>query len=90
MEDVATPKIKLTIKHLTSKDFSVEIAQKATVLDLKKECEKQSEIAVASQKLIFRGKILSDDSKLDELKISDGCSLHMVQSRGNSLNHPAS
>jgi len=61
----------ITIKTLQQQTLTVEIDESKTVLDLKKEIEakKGSEYAVNCQKLIYSGKILTDDVALKEYKI---------------------
>ena len=56
--------------------------------DFKALCaEKQSNIPAAEMRLIFKGKILKDESTLDHYKITDGLTIHMV--KGMSAVKPA-
>lgn len=63
----------ITIKTLQQQTLQIEIDENKTVLDLKKEIEtkKGSEYAVNCQKLIYSGKILSDESPLKEYNIEE-------------------
>jgi ubiquilin len=78
-------KIKITIRQSSGDQFEVEIGPKATVEELKKACaEKQTAIAAEEMRLIFKGKILKDEMTLDEYKITDGLTIHLV--KGKSAN----
>jgi len=63
----------VTIKTLQQQTLTVEIDENKTVLDLKKEIEtkKGAEYAVSCQKLIYSGKILTDDVPLKDYKIEE-------------------
>lgn len=64
----------ITLKTLQQQTFKIDIDEEETVRTLKEriEQEKGKEIfSVAGQKLIYAGKILSDDSPLKEYKIDE-------------------
>jgi len=63
----------VTIKTLQQQTLTVEIDESKTVLDLKKEIESKKglEYAVNCQKLIYSGKILTDDVPLKDYKIEE-------------------
>ena len=42
---------------------------------------KQTSIAANEMRLIFKGKILKDEMTLDEYKITDGLTVHMVKGK---------
>ena len=82
MEDA---NIKITIRQSSGDQFEVEIAPKATVEELKKACaEKQTAMAADEMRLIFKGKILKDEMTLDEYKITDGLTIHLVKGKSGS------
>ena len=82
MED---SKIKITIRQSSGDQFEVEVGPTITVEDLKKACaEKQSNIAADEMRLIFKGKILKDEMTLDEYKITDGLTIHLVKGKSAS------
>jgi len=79
MEDA---KIKIVVRQSSGDQFEVEIAPKATVEELKKACaEKQTAMAAEEMRLIFKGKILKDEMTLDEYKITDGLTIHLVKGK---------
>jgi ubiquilin len=79
MEDA---QIKITIRQSSGDQFEVEVSAKASVLDLKKACaEKQTSIIAEEMRLIFKGKILKDEMTLDEYKITDGLTIHLVKGK---------
>lgn len=54
--------IKLTIRMSSGDQFEVTVPTAATVADLKKACEEGSKMSAESQRLIFKGKLLSEKS----------------------------
>ncbi|OIR57053.1 MAG: ubiquilin-like protein [Amphiamblys sp. WSBS2006] len=70
-------KIKITIKVKTEKK-ELSVSPAASVLDVKKEIEKENGILPENQKLIFSGAILKDTDILCDKKIGDGSVLFFV------------
>lgn len=82
-------KIEISVKHLSETTFKIEIEDTATVLELKQEIEKQKNIKPEEIKLIFKGKILKVDSEtLQDLKIENNSSLHMVHNKPQGESKP--
>ncbi|EDO14701.1 hypothetical protein Kpol_1068p11 [Vanderwaltozyma polyspora DSM 70294] len=75
--------IKIHIKSGQNK-WEVTVDVSNTVLQLKEEIAKVSEIPVENQRLIYSGKILKDDQVLEFYKIQDEHSIHLVKSGGAS------
>ena len=74
--------IKVIIRQSSGDQFEVEVGAKAAVADLKAACAtKQTTIAAGEMRLIFKGKILKDEMTLDEYKITDGLTVHMVKGK---------
>ena len=79
MEDA---KIKVIVRQSSGDQFEIEIGAKATVMELKEECaKKQDAMAAGEMRLIFKGKILKDEMTLDEYKITDGMTIHLVKGK---------
>jgi|TARA_B110001450_G_C17493020_1_gene429174 ubiquilin len=79
MEDA---KIKIVVRQSSGDQFDIEIGAKATVMELKEECAKKQEaMAAGEMRLIFKGKILKDEMTLDEYKITDGMTIHLVKGK---------
>ena len=73
-------KIKVILRQSSGDQFEVEIKPDATVKELKDECAiKQEAIKAEEMRLIFKGKILKDELTLDEYKIADGLTVHLVK-----------
>jgi len=64
--------MKITIKTLQQQQFTVEVPDDATVLDVKKKVEEEQKQPVEWQKLIYAGKILVDESKLASYQVKEG------------------
>ena len=75
--------LKLTLKQNSGQQFDVQIkAAGSTVADLKVACaEKAGGISAEEIRLIYKGKILKDDNTLEEYKINDGDTVHLVKSK---------
>jgi ubiquilin len=74
--------IKVVVRQSSGDQFDVEIAGNASVKDLKDACaEKQSAMKAEEMRLIFKGKILKDEMTLDEYKITDGLTIHLVKGK---------
>ena len=79
MEDA---KIKVIVRQSSGDQFEVEMGAKASVMELKEECAKKQEaMAAGEMRLIFKGKILKDEMTLDEYKITDGMTIHLVKGK---------
>ena len=70
--------ILLYVKTLTGKTYNITIPSSSTVLDVKKEVEKQEGIEVKSQRLIFAGKQLEDGKLLSDYNVQRQSTLHLV------------
>lgn len=65
--------MKIVLKPLKGEQFEVEADPDKTVEELKKlVAEARSEFPADQQKLIYQGKILADQSKIEEYSIKDG------------------
>ncbi|XP_061887984.1 UV excision repair protein RAD23 homolog B isoform X1 [Entelurus aequoreus] len=66
--------MQITLKTLQQQTFKIDIDEEETVTTLKKRIEQEKgldDFPVAGQKLIYAGKILSNDSALKEYKIDE-------------------
>ena len=74
--------IKVIVRQSSGDQFEVELSAKAPITDLKAACAaKQTNIGAHEMRLIFKGKILKDEMTLDEYKITDGLTVHMVKGK---------
>lgn len=77
--------ITIAVKHLSSKVYEITISAKATVDQLKMKVSEESKIEKNGIKLIFRGKILKDNSvMLSDLNITTGHTIHMVKDKSKT------
>jgi len=63
--------VKITVKTLQQQQFSLEVGENDTILNVKEKIEQQEKHPVSHQKLIHAGKILDDNLKVVDAKISE-------------------
>lgn len=71
--------INVHVKSSSDKKFIVAIETDKTVLDLKNLIAEQTEVPAERQRLIYSGRVLKDNDTLNECKIADGNTVHMVK-----------
>ncbi|KAI9099277.1 hypothetical protein DFS34DRAFT_617014 [Phlyctochytrium arcticum] len=71
----------IKIKQANESAFSVTIDLSSTVLQLKQKIEADGpgNVPTTQQRLIFAGKVLKDEDKLDSYKMTEGNTVHMVK-----------
>ena len=78
----------INIKHLSEKNYTVKVSNDTTVAELKAKLESITDSPASQMKLIYKGRILkTDDDKMSDLKIVEGCSLHMIINKPQSENN---
>ena len=75
----------INVRTLTGKKLTLKVRPGDTVLALKQKIRDTEGIPVAQQRLIFSQQQLADGSRLYDLKIFDGATVHLVLrlARGN-------
>jgi len=68
----------LHIKILGGKEIYPTVSENANISDVKYQIEKENGIPVSQQKLVFKGKTLSNDKNLSDYSITDFSKLHLV------------
>ncbi|KAF4323762.1 hypothetical protein BBO99_00000848 [Phytophthora kernoviae] len=76
-EDVVPGAIHVRILDLNGKFFNISCALDWTVGQMKRKVVESTEVAVASQRLIYRGRVLEDDTTLESYKVEDGHTIHL-------------
>ncbi|KAJ0401227.1 hypothetical protein ATCC90586_001043 [Pythium insidiosum] len=69
--------IRIRILDLNGKFFNIACHLEWTVLALKRKVLESTEVAIASQRLIYRGRVLEDDKILNDYKVEDGHTVHL-------------
>ncbi|KAE9120892.1 hypothetical protein PF010_g7319 [Phytophthora fragariae] len=69
--------IHVRILDLNGKFFDVTCKLDWTVARMKQLVLESTEVAVASQRLIYRGRVLEDEASLDSYKVEDGHTIHL-------------
>lgn len=78
--------MKLTVKSLKGESCVITVAEKTTILELKKLAEKELKIPAAQQTLVLLGKSLQDDKCIsDYSKIKDGTKLFVAVKKVETL-----
>ncbi|KAF7723556.1 hypothetical protein EC973_001845 [Apophysomyces ossiformis] len=73
------PIINVNIKSSSDKKFVIAIETEKTVLDLKNAIAEHTDVPAERQRLIYSGRVLKDPDTLDDCKIADGNTVHMVK-----------
>lgn len=83
--------VNLTIKCSNADKTNIKIELSATVLDLKVKISEVLSVPASQQRLIYKGRVLKDDSTLENYDIQDEHTVHMVKgSAPSTVNQPAS
>eukprot|EP00922_Rhytidocystis_sp_ex-Travisia-forbesii_P053334 GHVS01079086.1.p1 GENE.GHVS01079086.1~~GHVS01079086.1.p1 ORF type:complete len:425 (-),score=107.75 GHVS01079086.1:278-1552(-) len=72
--------MKLLLKVSGGQQFELKVSREDTVKRVKERAEKECSIPVAQQRLIYRGRILKDDSSIQSHDVADGHTMHLVKS----------
>ncbi|EGZ27958.1 hypothetical protein PHYSODRAFT_468224 [Phytophthora sojae] len=76
-EDADPDAIHVRILDLNGKFFDVACKLDWTVAHMKQKVLESTEVAVASQRLIYRGRVLEDENSLASYKVEDGHTIHL-------------
>ncbi|TYZ62626.1 hypothetical protein PybrP1_002386 [[Pythium] brassicae (nom. inval.)] len=76
-EDLGPDAITVRILDLNGKFFSIPCRLDWRVARMKQRVLESTEVAVAAQRLIYRGRVLEDDSCLSDYKVEDGHTIHL-------------
>lgn len=68
----------IRVKTLDSTEYEVSVTNDTTVLELKRRLEELTGVSSERQRIIFRGRVLSDERNLGDYKIEQGNALHLV------------
>jgi hypothetical protein len=70
--------ITVTVKTLDDSSFSLAISPTITVQELKQLIVGEAGVPADRQRLIFRGRTLMNDERLDSCHVDDGHTIHLV------------
>ena len=75
-----TSVLRVKVKTMQPATYDVELASNSTVGNLKEQVQSASSVDVDRQRILFCGRVLSDNDKsLGECGVKDGHTLHMVE-----------
>lgn len=81
--------LTLTIKCSNADKATVVIESTATVLDLKQKIAEQLSVPATQQRLIYKGRVLKDESTLENYDIQNEHTVHMVKGAAPAGSTPA-
>jgi len=81
-------RIQLTVKHIRCHTFPIDADVESDVLGLKVLIWESQKIAIENQRLVFGGKELEDNLKLNELGIGDNAMIFLVESNSEVPQQP--
>ncbi|XP_046844611.1 large proline-rich protein BAG6-like isoform X2 [Xenia sp. Carnegie-2017] len=70
--------MEVTVKTLDSQTRTFNVSLETTVKEFKTKIAEEMKIPIEKQRLIFQGKVLSDEKQLQDYKVS-GCVVHLVE-----------
>lgn len=76
-EDLGPDAVTVRILDLNGKFFSIPCSLDWRVARMKQRVLESTDVAVASQRLIYRGRVLEDDACLADYKVEDGHTIHL-------------
>ncbi|XP_037802176.1 ubiquitin-like protein 4A [Penaeus monodon] len=74
--------MKVTVKILRGSECSLEVSGTTRIRDLKDKVEIILNVSPSSQRLVFRGKTLTDETSLEEAGITDGAKIYLMVKKG--------
>ena len=72
---------KIIIRQSTGDQFEIEVNNGNTVTEVKAKCEEKTGMKAEEMRMIFKGKILKDDMTVEDYKITDGLTVHLVKGK---------
>lgn len=72
----------ISVKILKGEECTIEVSASTSIISVKQLVAQQLQIPVHQQKLVFKGKTLSDSQCLCDYNIVDGNKLHLFISKG--------
>lgn len=76
-EDLGPDAIQVRILDLNGKFFNIPCRLDWPVSRMKQKVLESTEVPIAAQRLIYRGRVLEDDSCLADYKVEDGHTIHL-------------
>ena len=82
--------LSLSIKCSNADKANVTIDSSASVLELKGKISEILSVPASQQRLIYKGRVLKDESTLEDYQVCDGHTVHMVKSASAPGSAPSS
>ena len=78
----------LKVKTLSNTIYSLKVPHDLTIQSLKEEIFKQSQVPVVNQRLVYMGKLLNNEDKLDTYVKEDEQTILMMANTQPPTNNP--
>lgn len=75
---MAAENMRIVVKTVNNDLYNLAVEGSTTVFDLKERIREATSVEVNRQRLIYRGRVLLDESLVREYNIEDGHTVHMV------------
>lgn len=70
--------IRIVVKTVNNDLYNLTVEGTSTIIDLKERIREATSVEVNRQRLIYRGRVLLDESVVQDYNIEDGHTVHMV------------
>lgn len=81
--------ISIVFKVSGGTQFNISVPKNLTVKDLKDKISEPSNVPSSQQRLIYKGRILKDNDSLEDMKVENGHTMHLVKSGVQTDNQKA-
>ena len=71
--------VPITVKTLTGQAFPLQVATNDSIRNVKRKIAKAAKISPVRQRLIFSGKLINDNSSLDNYGIKSGAEIYVIR-----------
>ncbi|OII77691.1 ubiquitin family protein [Cryptosporidium andersoni] len=80
----SSDELSLIFKVSGGSQFTLSVPKKLSIKEMKEKVSEPSKIPSTQQRLIYKGRILKDDDRLEDLNAENGHTMHLVRSGGSS------
>lgn len=78
-------RMRLTVKILQGSECTINVPETTKVGEVKTSVEQALNVSAGSQRLVYKGKTLSDEMNLREVGVTDGGKIHLMVKKGEGV-----